>query len=142
MGAVRGEGAEGGVNYTDDNTNAGTLLDEDNQVDNARYTFDESSWTWKSQAPVYYKDAETNIDLYAYYPYGNPKSVTEYAFEVQQDQSGKNANEGYAMSDFLWGKVLYNRNKYPPLPLTTMLIPGLPVPDILAANHFAAVLNR
>lgn len=94
-----------GVNYTDDNTNAGTLLDEDNQVDNARYTFDESSWTWKSQAPVYYKDAETNIDLYAYYPYGNPKSVTEYAFEVQQDQSGKNANEGYAMSDFLWGKV-------------------------------------
>lgn len=94
-----------GVNYTDDNTKAGTLLDEDNQVDNARYIFDESSWTWKSQAPVYYKDAETNIDLYAYYPYGNPKSVTEYAFEVQQDQSGKNANEGYAMSDFLWGKV-------------------------------------
>lgn len=94
-----------GVNYTDDNTKAGTLLDEDNQVDNARYTFDESSWTWKSQAPVYYKNAETNIDLYAYYPYGNPKSVTEYAFEVQQDQSGKNANEGYAMSDFLWGKV-------------------------------------
>ena len=94
-----------GVNYTDENTKAGTLLDEDNQVDNARYTFDESSWTWKSQAPVYYKDAETNIDLYAYYPYGNPKSVTEYAFEVQQDQSGKNANEGYAMSDFLWGKV-------------------------------------
>lgn len=94
-----------GVNYTDDNTKAGTLLDEDNQVDNARYTFDESSLTWKSQAPVYYKDAETNIDLYAYYPYGNPKSVTEYAFEVQQDQSGKNANEGYAMSDFLWGKV-------------------------------------
>lgn len=94
-----------GVNYTDDNTKAGTLLDEDNQVDNARYTFDESTWTWKSQAPVYYKDAETNIDLYAYYPYGNPKSVTEYAFEVQQDQSGKNANEGYAMSDFLWGKV-------------------------------------
>lgn len=94
-----------GVNYTDDNTKAGTLLDEDNQVDNARYTFDESSLTWKSQSPVYYKDAETNIDLYAYYPYGNPKSVTEYAFEVQQDQSGKNANEGYAMSDFLWGKV-------------------------------------
>ena len=95
-----------GVNYTEDNTVADTLIDEGNQVDNALYTFDESTWTWKSQGGVYYKDAETNIDLYGYYPYGAPGSVSEYAFEVAQDQSGKNADDGFAMSDFLWGKAV------------------------------------
>lgn len=94
-----------GVNYTNNNTSAGTLLDEGNQVDNARYTFDEASWTWESQGGVYYKDAETNIDLYGYYPYSSVNSVSEYAFEVQQDQSGGNAVDGYALSDFLWGKA-------------------------------------
>ena len=94
-----------GVNYTDDNSVAGTLLDEGNQVDNARYTFDEANWKWESSGSIYYKDAETNIDLYAYYPYAAVNSVSEYAFEVQQDQSGGNAVDGYAMSDFLWGKT-------------------------------------
>lgn len=94
-----------GVNYTDANTQAGTLLDEGNQVDNARYTFDEANWKWNSANPVYYKDAETNIDLYGYYPYGSVESVNAYKFEVSQDQSGANAVDGYAVSDFLWGKA-------------------------------------
>ena len=94
-----------GVNYTENNTVAGELLDEGNQVDNARYTFDEANWFWKSQGGIYYKDAETNIDLYAYYPYGSPKNVSAYAFEVEQDQSGGTTVDGYAMSDFLWGKT-------------------------------------
>ncbi len=94
-----------GVNYTNDNAQAGMLLDEGNQVDNARYTYDEATLTWKSQGGVYYKDAETNIDLYAYYPYDHPASVSAYAFEVAQDQSGKNAYDGYAISDFLWAKA-------------------------------------
>ena len=93
-----------GVNYTNDNTAAGTLLDEGNQVDNARYTYDEANNSW-SATGVYYKDAETNIDLYGYYPYSSVNSVSEYAFEVQQDQSGGNAVDGYALSDFLWGKA-------------------------------------
>lgn len=94
-----------GVNYTNDNTQAGTLLDEGNQVDNARYTYDEAALTWHSQGGVYYKNAETNIDLYAYYPYDHPASVNAYAFEVAQDQSGKNAHDGFAISDFLWAKA-------------------------------------
>ena len=94
-----------GVNYTNNNSAPGTLADEGNQVDNARYTFDEENWKWESSGSVYYKDAETNIDLYAYYPYGSVNSVSEYAFEVQQDQSGGNAVDGYALSDFLWGKA-------------------------------------
>ena len=92
-----------GVNYTDNNTTAGTLLDEGNQVDNARYTYDGTSWS--SQGSIYYKDAETNIDLYAYYPYAHPESVSAYAFEVAEDQSGAGTVDGYGMSDFLWGKT-------------------------------------
>ena len=94
-----------GVNYTENNTVAGELLDEGNQVDNARYTFDEANWKWNSATPVYYKNAETNIDLYGYYPYGSVESVNAYKFEVAQDQSGANAVDGYAQSDFLWGKA-------------------------------------
>lgn len=94
-----------GVNYTDNNSVAGELIDEGNQVDNARYIFDEANWKWVSSGNIYYKDAETHIDLYGYYPYGSVNSVSEYAFEVEQDQSGGNAVDGYAMSDFLWGKT-------------------------------------
>lgn len=91
-----------GVNYTDKNATQGVLVDRGNQVDNARYTYDEKSMTWTSSGSVYYKDAETNIDLYAYYPYSNPQSVGAYKFEVAQDQSGENAVDGYGQSDFLW----------------------------------------
>ena len=91
-----------GVNYTDKNATQGVLVNSGNQVDNARYTYDEKSMTWTSSGSVYYKDAETNIDLYAYYPYSNPLSVGAYKFEVAQDQSGENAVDGYGQSDFLW----------------------------------------
>lgn len=94
-----------GVNYTDNNTLAGELLDEGNQVDNARYTYDEANNQWVASDNIYYKDSKTNIDLYGYYPYGTVNSVSEYAFEVQQDQSGNNSIDGYAQSDFLWGKA-------------------------------------
>ena len=94
-----------GVNYTDNNTIAGELLDEGNQVDNARYTYDEANNKWESSGNIYYKDSKTNIDLYAYYPYSTVNSVNEYVFEVQRDQSGENTVDGYSLSDFLWGKA-------------------------------------
>jgi len=94
-----------GVNYTENNSVAGELLDEGNQVDNACYTYDRENNVWTSSGSIYYKDAETNIDLYAYYPYGSPAEVRAYEFEVQQDQSGKNTLDGYSQSDFLWGKT-------------------------------------
>ena len=94
-----------GVNYTDKNATQGVLLDEGNQVDNARYTFNGETREWQSTGSIYYKDAETNIDLYAYYPYGAPSSVNDYRFSVAQDQSGNDAADGFAASDFLWGKT-------------------------------------
>ena len=90
-----------GVNYTNDNTTPGTLLDDGNQVDNARYTFDKANNIWQASGTFYYKDAETNIDLYAYYPFAHPESVNDYTFAVQHDQS---TPTGVAQSDFLWAK--------------------------------------
>lgn len=91
-----------GVNYENKNTTQGTLLNEGNQVDNIRYTLDEETGAWTSSTPAYYKDLNTNIDLYAYYPYGTPHSTSEYEFEVEKDQQN---NDGYAASDFLWAKA-------------------------------------
>ena len=42
-----------GVNYIDNNSTAGELLDEGNQVDNARYTFDEANYKWVSSGNIY-----------------------------------------------------------------------------------------
>ena len=94
-----------GVNYTNSNSTAGVLLDEGNQVNNARYTYDGKNRLWNSTGSIYYKDANTNIDLYAYYPYGAPESVNDYAFEVAYDQTGEGVSDGYSKSDFLWGKT-------------------------------------
>ena len=91
-----------GVNYTDNNTLPGTLLDEYNQVNNALYTYSKESGTFTSSGSFYYKDVETNIDLYAYYPFAHPESVNAYEFEVALDQ---NLGTGHAMSDFLWAKA-------------------------------------
>ena len=95
-----------GVNYTDNNTTAGTLLSSGNQVDNARYTYDEENGKWNAQGNVYYKDANTNIDIYAYYPYSGVESVSAYKFEVSADQSGAGVDDGFSLSDFLWGKAV------------------------------------
>ena len=97
------------VNYTNGNTVPGTLEDSGNQADNAKYVFDEKAWKWNSLKPVYYKDVNTNVDLYVYYPYQSSiGSVSAYNFEVQKDQSKaatQIALSGYEASDFLWGKV-------------------------------------
>lgn len=96
------------VNYENENTTAGTLKDEGNQVDHIKYIFDENNWKWNPVRPVYYKDINTNVDLYAFYPFAEPSSVSAYNFEVQKDQSIARSNgklAGYEASDFLWGKT-------------------------------------
>lgn len=98
------------VNYSEENTVAGTLTDSGNQADNVKYVFDESAYKWSPVKGVYYKDVNTNVDLYLYYPYQS--SVTEVDasnFEVQKDQSAAataSSLSGYEASDFLWGKAV------------------------------------
>ena len=96
------------VNYENSNQTPGVLLDQGNQADHVKYIFDEASWKWTPVKPVYYKDVNTNVDLYAFYPHAEPSSVSAYNFEVQKDQSTAEKEgrlSGYEASDFLWGKA-------------------------------------
>ena len=93
------------VNY--DGETPGTLKVEDNQADNVRFTYDENG-DWVSDFDIFYKDNETNVDMFGYYPYSEPTSIEAYPFEVARDQS-KGMEQGqmaaYEASDFLWAKT-------------------------------------
>lgn len=96
------------VNYTNENQTPGTLLAEGNQADHVKYIFDFEKWQWTPVKKVYYKDINTNVDLYVFFPHSEPESVEDYKFEVQKDQNkAKTATSlgGYEASDFLWAKV-------------------------------------
>ena len=89
-------------------SNPGTLQVKGNRGDNVRHTFDEANYKWNSAYDVFWKDKHTHIDVYGYYPFGNPESVEQYAFTVQRDQSKPTEGGemgGYEQSDFLWGKA-------------------------------------
>ena len=93
------------VNY--DGDTPGTLLLEDNQADNVKFTLAEDG-TWDSEYDIYYKDDDTKVDFFGYYPYAQPSSIEAYPFEVAKDQT-KEAEHGqmaaYEASDFLWAKA-------------------------------------
>ena len=97
------------VNYGEGNTIAGTLEFSGNQADNVKYVFDESAYKWTPMKGVYYKNVDTHVDLYVYYPYQGAISDVEASnFEVQKDQSSAatpTALSGYEASDWLWGKA-------------------------------------
>ena len=93
------------VNY--EGEQPGKLLVEDNQADNVKFTLGEDG-SWVSEYDIYYKDNDTKVDFYGYYPYAAPTSIEEYSFEVAKDQRtpaehGKMA--AYEASDFLWANV-------------------------------------
>ncbi len=94
------------VNY--DGDTPGTLLVKKNQADNVRYKYDESG-KWVSDYDVYYKDNDTRVDIYGYYPYVNSiSSVDAYPLEIARDQSASAENgeiSSYESSDFLWSKA-------------------------------------
>ena len=96
------------VNYENNNQTPGTLLAEGNQADHVKYIFNFENWQWTPVKKVYYKDVNTNVDLYVFYPHAEPSSVEAYNFEVQKDQSKAKTQislGGYEASDFLWSKV-------------------------------------
>ncbi len=94
------------VNYVGDTP--GTLLLKKNQADNVRFRYDESG-KWVPDYDIYYKDNDTKVDIYGYYPYeGSLSSVEAYPLEIERDQS-KEAGDGgisaYEASDFLWSRT-------------------------------------
>ena len=98
-----------GVYIVDFNGNEpGALQVSGNRGDNVRHTFNETDYSWNSAYDLYWKDKHTHIDVYGYYPFGEPESIDAYAFTVQRDQSTEGEDGemgGYEASDFLWGKV-------------------------------------
>ena len=87
---------------------AGTLQSSGNRADNVKHTFDEASYKWTAAREIYWKDKNTHVDIYGYYPYGVVDEVNAMSFEVSKDQSTDAQNGklgGYESSDFLWGKV-------------------------------------
>lgn len=92
------------VNY--DGETPGTLKLEDNQADNVRFSY--SGGDWVSEYDIFYKDNDTKVDFYGYYPYSEPSSIEAYPFEVAKDQSKGAENDqmaAYEASDFLWAKT-------------------------------------
>lgn len=102
-------GDEIGIYVVDyDGATPGELTLNGTRASNLRYTFDEASWKWIPDHEIYYKDKDTHIDVYGYYPYSSPASIEEYEFEVRKDQAdegGEGKMGGYEASDFLWGKA-------------------------------------
>lgn len=94
------------VDYQDDQP--GILALSGNRANNYALILDASSDQWKGNGAIYWKDNQTAIDVYGYYPYDNAiESVTEHLFSVQYDQSsegGEGEMSGYEKSDFLWVK--------------------------------------
>ena len=93
------------VNY--DGETPGTLSSEDNHADNVKFTLSEDG-SWVSDYDVFYKDNDTKVDFYGYYPYAAPSSVEEYPFEVAKDQrtpAEHGQMSAYESSDFLWAKA-------------------------------------
>lgn len=85
------------VNY-DENT-PGTLQLIGNHVDNMKFTYD---GVWTPDKEIFWKDATTKADFYAYYPYAILTTVTAHPFKLKADQSTEAA---YKASEFLWGKT-------------------------------------
>ena len=91
---------------------SGTLGALDNRAQNVLFTYDDDNHKWSSPAAIYWRDKQTGIDVYGYYPGVNYiDSPVSYAFEVQSDQSKEASNgdlSGYEQSDLLWGKTTSN----------------------------------
>lgn len=87
----------------------GAIHATDNRASNVLYTYDGDTYKWSAPVTLYYRDEQTPIDVYGYYPgqnyIGEPSA---WSFSVETDQSTEAANGelgGYEQSDLLWGKV-------------------------------------
>lgn len=87
----------------------GTLQATGNNGNNIRFALDEETWKWTSATNLYFKDNQTPVDVYAYYPFiEKVETVEAFPFVVQTDQNRMAQNgvmAGYEASDLLWAKA-------------------------------------
>ena len=92
-----------------ENGSPGSLAAFGNRASNVLYTFDGDKNAWNAPLEIYWRDNQTPVDVYGYYPGVNAVSdPVAYRFEVswQQNvlpQEGEISN--YESSDLLWGKA-------------------------------------
>lgn len=92
-----------------ENGSPGSLAASGNRASNVLYTFDGDKNVWNAPLEIYWRDNQTPVDVYGYYPGMNAVSdPAAYRFEVswQQNvlpQEGEISN--YESSDLLWGKA-------------------------------------
>lgn len=86
----------------------GDLSSSDIRAQNVLYTYNGDSYSWSSPTTIYWRDKQTPVSVYGYYPGQNYISnPTAWKFSVQTDQSTPAENgslSGYEQSDLLWGK--------------------------------------
>lgn len=90
------------VNRENTGTKARLVSASGNQVNNVRNTLESDGKTWKAASVMYWKDAGTIIDAYAYYPWISTPSgvdITKWPLAVKSEQTKE--EDGKA-SDFLW----------------------------------------
>ncbi len=83
-------------------------ISTDNRASNVIYTFDGDSYRWTASTTIYWRDKNTPVDVYGYYPAANYISdPSAFSFEVAVDQNAQREGEmgNYEASDFLWGKT-------------------------------------
>ena len=87
------------VNYVDGKQD--NLLAADNYVNNQLLVYADNAWN--TSKPIYWMDADTPADFYAYAPYVEKiDDARAMQFSVQTNQT---SDEAVAKSDFLWGKL-------------------------------------
>ena len=94
------------VDYEDNQP--GDIAASSIRAQNVLYTFDGDSYSWSSPTTIYWRDKQTPVSIYGYYPGQNYiADPTAWNFSVQTDQSTPAENgslSGYEQSDLLWGK--------------------------------------
>ena len=93
------------VNRENAGTKARLTSASGNQVNNVKNTLQSDGKTWKAASTMYWKDANTVVDAYAYYPWVSTPSgaeVTRWPVTVKSDQTkeedGK-ASKVYSLTD-------------------------------------------
>ena len=85
------------------------LKPEGNHADNVKFTYNDKSGLWKGSYDLYWKDLNTNVDGYSYYPFNSTlSSVDAYPVTIrdkQQEVAEGEVISGYEASDFLWAKA-------------------------------------
>lgn len=82
-----------------------------NYVNNLQATYNSTNWI--SESSLVWPSTTATCDLYAYYPYMEPTSITATPYAILEDQSA-----GYGACDFLWGKVAGQAYTTEAIPLT------------------------